>query len=441
MNRISIKLATFFLAIVLVSTTLSFIAVSLLSRQVANEIALDQRELAQAIEDLHDKTTLSLDEIAKIMSTSTYTVSHVSFVHPDSIDSDNLLRIQVDPAAQQRRSRLHGTTTLLRLGESYITIALHPHQSVLNIMASRLWSSIVLYVAIASALILVLTNRVVHPVLQLTKATQRVSKGDFAVQIETHRDDEIGQLTINFNQMVRQLREIEYLRKDFISNVSHEIKTPLASIQGFAKLLQLEGLSEDERAEYTAVIATEADRLSHLSATMLRLSKLESLNSIDDQAVIALDEQVRRSIVVLEPQWNAKCVHFNIDLEEAQVSGNEELLQQVWLNLLGNAIKFSPQGGHVDVGLQPKEDLVEVTIRDYGIGIHEDDLPRVFEKFFQVDRAHSGSGSGLGLSLVRRIIELHGGDVRVESKPGNGASFTTTLPTILSQGVFHEHAH
>ncbi|TVR91445.1 MAG: HAMP domain-containing protein [Spirochaetaceae bacterium] len=431
MNRISIKLASFFLGIVLASTALSFVAVSLLSRQVADEIALYQKELAQAIQELRDKTSLSVDDIATIMSTSTYAVRHVEFVDPDGIDPDDLLSLQEDRIVPLREGRLRGTTTLLRLGESYISIGLHPQQSVLNIMASRLWSSLVLYVVIAAALILVLTNRVVHPVLQLTKATQQVAKGDFAVQIETHRDDEIGQLTSNFNQMVRQLREIEYLRKDFISNVSHEIKTPLASIQGFAKLLQHEGISEAERAEYTGIIAAEAGRLSHLSSAMLRLSKLESLNSIEDQAVFALDEQIRRSIVVLEPQWNLKGLRFNIDLAKTQVSGNEELLQQVWLNLLGNAIKFSPEGERIDVELRRKADSVEVAIRDYGIGIQEEDLPRIFEKFFQVDRAHSGKGSGLGLSLVRRIIELHGGDVGVESGSGKGATFTTTLPAAL----------
>lgn len=297
----------------------------------------------------------------------------------------------------------------------------------LQIWFSRLWALIVLYLVLAGGLIIALTRRVVRPVLELTEATQKVAKGNFDVHIDSGREDEIGRLTANFNHMVRELRTIDYLRRDFISNVSHEIKTPLASIHGYARLLQHDALTSEERGEYSAIIAEEATRLSSLASAMLRLSRLESQERVEDPVCYRLDEQLRRTIVLLEPQWRKKEIEFDLHLQPVEYTANEELMHQVWSNLIGNAVKFSRRSGRIDVSLRREAEAVVVSIRDYGVGIAAEDLSHIFEKFFQADRAHSGEGSGLGLSLVRRIIDLQGGHVDVHSTVGEGSTFTVTL--------------
>lgn len=428
MNRIAIKLALFIFGIILASTIISFAAVSLLSHQVADEIATDQLDMAHAIQALRDRTDLPLNEILDVVSNQNYRVEEGSSLDAVDLDEESVSRLEGDEIVRVGWNRIEGTTTLLRFGDSYVSIRLEPQRNIMQIWFSRLWNTIVLYVVISAALVITLTNKVVRPVLQLTNATQEVARGNFEVRIDSGRNDEIGRLTQNFNHMVGELRTIDYLRRDFISNVSHEFKTPLASIQGYAKLLQNEDVTTQDRREYAAVIAEEAMRLASMSSTMLVLSKLENQQSVEAQTRFSLDEQIRRAIVVLEPQWGKKSIKFDINLVAKDVFGNEELLQQVWINLLGNAIKFSPPQSKIDVTSRLDEERVVVTIRDRGIGIAEEDLPRVFEKFFQVDRTRTGEGSGLGLSLVRRIVTLFGGTIDVESAIGEGATFIVTFP-------------
>ncbi|TVR68600.1 MAG: sensor histidine kinase [Spirochaetaceae bacterium] len=384
--------------------------------------------MAQAIQALRSRTELTLEDILSIVSSPNYNVRRVEVLDPAGIPPEDLERLEADEIVHVGRGRFQGITTVLRFGDAYISIGLQTPRNLFQIWFSRLWNSIALYVAIAAALILALANKVVHPVLQLTAATQKVARGDFDVRIETVRNDEIGHLTRNFNQMVQELRTIEYLRKDFISNVSHELKTPLAAIQGYARLLQDDRLTVEERNEYAAVIAREAGRLANMSSAMLSLSRLESQNTVESTTEFSLDEQIRRSILVLEPQWDRKRILFDIELIPMRMRGNEELLQQAWLNILGNAVKFTPDGGRVKVRSRSVEGAWEITIRDHGIGISREDLPRVFEKFFQVDRTRAGEGSGLGLSLVKRIITLFRGSITMESTPGEGTTVTVVLP-------------
>ncbi len=428
MNSISTKLALFFNAVILIATGLSFVTVSLLSRQVADEIVMDHREMVESILTLRDRTALNLDDIVAIVSTPNYVVRRVELLDAADLGGPALERLEQGEVLVLDRGRLHGVTTVLRLGDAYISIGLQPQRSVLQIWFSRLWTLIVLYLVLAGGLIIALTRRVVRPVLELTEATQQVAKGNFDVHIDSGREDEIGRLTANFNHMVRELRTIDYLRRDFISNVSHEIKTPLASIQGYARLLQHEALSREEQAEYSTIIAEEATRLSSLASAMLRLSRLESQERVEDPTCYRLDEQLRRTIVLLEPQWRSKAIEFELDLQPVEYVASEELMHQVWSNLIGNAVKFSHLGGRIDVSLHGDAEAVVVSIGDHGPGIAADDIAHIFEKFFQVDRAHSGEGSGLGLSLVRRIVDLQGGRVDVQSIVGQGSTFTVTLP-------------
>ncbi len=430
MNRISIKLAGFFLSIVVISTLLSFGAAVIFSRDIADEIAYEQSEIAHIVRKLEEQTELSMRDIVSVTSTEMHPIALVEEL--DELDelelsSDLRERINSGEIVSMESGRFDTAITIMTLGEYYATIGVRPENTLLSILTARLWHSMVTYVAVAGVLVLLLTHRVVHPVLRLTAATKRVATGDFTVQIQSERNDEIGQLTENFNRMVAQLRTIDHLRMDFISNVSHEIKTPLSSINGFARLLLNPNLSSAERSDYASAISEEATRVSNLASAMLKLSKLESQDSVEDKEEFRLDEQIRHTVVVLEPQWSAKNISFDIELDPVIVSANEELLHQVWHNLLNNAIKFSHDGGRIVITLAVSDGRAQVSVWDSGIGMSESDTGRIFEKFFQIDRAHSGEGSGLGLSLVKRIVDLHGATIDVDSTPGKGTCFTVTL--------------
>ncbi|MTI96267.1 MAG: HAMP domain-containing histidine kinase [Firmicutes bacterium] len=429
MRKFSIKLILFFVFIVLVSSSLSFLASTLFSQQVAGEIRQDQRDIAESVRELYAKTNLSLDEILCITSTSMY---EVRAVEPGELELRQVDWDQLEhgEAVFLTTGRFIRTTTLIRVNGDYIRIGLQPQNTIFTVMASRMWDSLLFYVAIAVLLVVLMVNIVVKPIRRLSEATREIAKGNFDVQVDAVSNDEIGQLTENFNRMVRELKSIEYLRKDFISNVSHEFKTPIASIQGFARLLQSDGLSPEERAEYAEIIVEETGRLSRLSSNMMKLSKLETQEIVERGTPFALDEQIRKSIVLLEPEWETKGITFNIELVSVMYQGNEELLHQVWLNLLGNAIKFSEKGGTIDIRLWQQEKQVFIEIADQGIGMDAEVQSRIFEKFYQGEKAHFREGSGLGLALVKRIIEMHGGRIDVESVPGQGSTFTVRLPDV-----------
>lgn len=267
------------------------------------------------------------------------------------------------------------------------------------------------------------------PLNELIEATRQVSKGNFNIKAkELKRNLGISELIKSFNIMTAELSSIEMFRTDFISNVSHEFKTPIASIQGFAELLQKNNLSKEERIEYAGIIVEESKRLSNLSSNILKISKLEHQEIIGGKASFSLDEQIRRSILLLEHLWDRKNIEFDLHLDEINYIGDEELLQQVWVNLLENAINFSKSNGKIYIGLREKEGFVECVVRDYGIGMSEATLARIFEKFYQGDKSRFQEGHGLGLPLIKRILELHEATISLESKLDEGTTFIVRLP-------------
>ena len=241
------------------------------------------------------------------------------------------------------------------------------------------------------------------------------------------RNDEIGELAENFNKMVKELNNNEYLSKEFISNVSHEFKTPIASIQGFAKLLKDDKTTEEEKTEYLDIIIEETDRLANLSNNIQKLSRLENKDIVKLEDKIILDEQIRKCILMFNQKLDEKNINITMDEKNLKVISNEELLQQVWINLINNAIKYTPENGQIEVKLEEEEKYVIVEIKDSGIGIDEKKQKRIFEKFYQVDSSHATEGNGLGLAIVKKIVELHGGTISVESKVGEGSSFKVKL--------------
>jgi len=272
-------------------------------------------------------------------------------------------------------------------------------------------------------------QRVVNPFAEISHATQRVAKGDFSVRIrENYRMREMRELAANFNKMVRELSGIETLRNDFVTNVSHEFKTPLAAIEGYASLLRNGDLTKEEYDEYTRMIIEAAQQLSSLTGNILKISRLENQQFVCEKSRFSLDEQLRQALLLLETQWSEKRLELDIRLPKLDYYGSEELLLQVWLNILNNAVKFTETGGRLMVAMSESSREVQVTVADSGCGMDAETVSHIFEKFYQGEGSHSYSGNGLGLSLVKRILDLCGGTVRVESAPGQGSVFTVTLP-------------
>lgn len=271
---------------------------------------------------------------------------------------------------------------------------------------------------------------IIRPIQKIGCAFDELSRGNFDVRVsEDECLAEIREIATRFNAMTFDLAHIETLRSDFVANVSHEFKTPLSAIEGYATLLQAPKLSREKHERYIGKILENSRRLSNLSGDILLLSKLENRESLPDGSSYRLDEQIRRCILMLENKWSGKKIEFDIELENTLYYGSEAMLDRVWLNLLDNAIKFSPLGGTVRVSADTNDEgYITISVANDGEGMDAEVKKHVFEKFYQGDASHSSDGNGLGLALVRRITELCRGKVEVESEVGYGAVFTVTLP-------------
>ncbi len=277
-------------------------------------------------------------------------------------------------------------------------------------------------------LVAALVKRTASPIVDLSKAAKEITAGNFDIEVEeSGRKDELGDLAKQFNIMIRELRSNEYLKKDFISNVSHEFKTPLAIINGYGMLLTEDNLPEKDRKEYARLIVQESGRLSKLTSNILRLSKLSNDKIRLKHRSFSLDEQIRQIILLLEPQWSKKHLNFQLHLPHTIYIGDEELLSEVWLNLLDNGIKYSPEGGLIDISLIETQYTFQIYLRDQGPGMDKDTLSHIFEQFFQGDTSHKNEGAGLGLSIAQKVAQLHGGNISCSSKPGHGCTFTVSL--------------
>lgn len=281
-----------------------------------------------------------------------------------------------------------------------------------------------------SVLILVASMFLVRPIKRLTKATRRIATGDFNVELNIKQMGELGTLANSFEEMMHDLQHLEQMRREFVTNVSHEVQSPLTSISGYAIALKKVALTEDERNRYLDIIIAEAERMSKMSDSLLKLSLLESQSQQLRLITFSLDEQIRRVIVAIQPQWSARNISFELELKSVIVWADHDLLSQVWTNLLGNSIKFSKDDSVINVSITQELNNVTVRISDTGIGISPEDQARIFERFFKADRSHSRKygGSGMGLAIVKQIVSLHQGDIRVESEPGSGTTFIVTLP-------------
>ena len=271
----------------------------------------------------------------------------------------------------------------------------------------------------------------------IVEALEKIAKGDFSVRLDSADPDNqmVGVLANSINNMALELEQMENLRQEFISNVSHEIQSPLTSIGGFAQALQDERLSAEERQHYLSIIETESRRLSRITEDLLKLAALESEHAKFEPKPYRLDKQIRSLILAGEPQWVDKGLEMEVALQEVEIIADEDLLSQVWTNLIHNSIKFTPPGGKVSIDLVREGEMIEFKIRDTGIGIAPEDQERIFERFYKADRSRtrSNGGSGLGLAIAKKIVELHGGEIGVESKPGAGTTFIVRIKAATPQ--------
>jgi signal transduction histidine kinase len=314
----------------------------------------------------------------------------------------------------------------------YGRAGLHPASLVLQIGNSLL--GVLLFGGLAFAVSLLTRVRQKQTALfqALNEAMRRIARGDFSVNltVDQPRDHPFGELVDSINYMAVELSQMEQMRQEFISTVSHEIQSPLTSISGFARALQSDDLEREERLHYLGIIEAESTRLSRLSDNLLKLTALESEHPPFEPRCYRLDRQLREIVLSCEPQWLGKCLEMDISLEEVQITADEDLLSQVWVNLLNNSIKFTPDGGTIGVCLHRTDHEAVVCISDTGIGIAEDDQARIFERFYKADKSrnrHAG-GSGLGLAIARKITEMHRGTIQVESALGAGTTLTVHLP-------------
>ena len=266
------------------------------------------------------------------------------------------------------------------------------------------------------------------PIKKLRKAMEQVADGDFAVRLEDQSSSkEIMEIYSGFNLMAHELGATEMLQSDFVSNVSHEFKTPITAIEGYSMLLQGSDELDAEQREYVEKIIFNTRRLSSLVGSILLLSKLENQQIPLNPTRFSLDEQIRQSIVALEPQWEPKNVEFDVELEDTAYLGSENMLRHVWDNLISNAVKFGPDGGKVRIRLTREAKHIVVTVEDEGPGLTEEAQKHLFDKFYQADSSHRQEGNGLGLALVKRILTLENGTVTAENIPGGGCRFTVAL--------------
>lgn len=390
-----------------------------------------QKIAVENIKILSENTNLTLEEIADKVKVDGVTIEVTDEFPEDIVVHKKSYKEKFDKSGALvglRRGKPIKTAVLILDGR-YISVnkASFELENFMSMIVSLL-EMVALCVIFATAATFVVSKHALKPIRRLSSAMQQVASGNFKIQLETHSKDEIGMLTESFNMMTKELDGMETLRDDFISNVSHEFKTPISSIKGFAELLRDDSLPRCDKREYIDIIVDESDRLTKLSSNILHLSKLDNQKIDGSMVEFSLDETIRRCIVTLEPEWKKKDIELDINMENIKFYGDHEMLSLAWLNLIGNAIKFTDKFGQIKISLQKENNRIIFVVTDNGVGISESAKPYLFDKFYQEDLSHSTAGNGLGLTLVKTVVEKYDGRVSVESQKGQGSSFTVEMP-------------
>jgi len=273
-----------------------------------------------------------------------------------------------------------------------------------------------------------LSRALAKKISKITNGIREVASGNYDIQLNSKKLVPLTDVADDFNKMTKELSSVETLRSNFIKDFSHEFKTPIVSIKGFADLLLEGGLSEEEQKEYLKIIAEESGRLSHMSEQSLLMAKLDSQAIISNSEEYNLAEQIRQCVILLSPQWESKNIEFNMDLQKLYFYGNKDLMNHVWINIINNAIKFTPESGRITITGKSMDSRLLITITDTGIGMDANELKNIFDRYYQADTSHSSKGLGLGLSIAKKIVNLSNGEIYATSNKGVGSAFTVNLP-------------
>ncbi|MBU5351331.1 ATP-binding protein [Paenibacillus silvae] len=433
-NSLRFRIVVTFIGIVIVSLVLTFILQNDAGKNTPNDamaaVAEDVATLIHLIDD-PEKLQSSLQIFEKYGM-------NITLVNKQSEVLAALPEEQVQALFEPGRTKAvifnnkNGTAAVGVPGGTSMDAVLMQNDfaPLFHTLRERLLTSLLTVLIIGSLLILLMSRFIVKPIKQLTAAAQKMSSGDLTVRLKYRNHDEFGELMESFNQMARELQKIDSIREDFVSNVSHEMQSPLTSIRGFTKALQDGLIPPEEQKEHLEIIYEETLRLSRLSDNLLRLASLDSEHHPTNFSSFQLDEQLRKIIVLAEPQWSRKNLSMELELLPCTMQADEDLFDQVWQNIIGNAIKYTDAGGSIYVDMREGPSGVSVHIRDTGKGIPQEALPHIFDRFYMVDKARSSSlkGNGLGLSIVIKILKLHECTIDVTSTVGEGTEMVVMIP-------------
>lgn len=281
---------------------------------------------------------------------------------------------------------------------------------------------------ISSFYLLIVSRLIVRPIYNVMEASERVAKGDYSVVVKRHRSFKfINNAIDNFNTMTKHLNSVEMLQTDFVSNVSHEIKTPLSAIEGYAQLLKGNPNLSEIEIGFIDKIINNSKHLTNLVENILVITKFENQQIADNKNWYRLDEQIRKAVLFMEEKSRTKNICFNLNLDKIEINANQSVLYHVWHNIISNAVKFSDNNSSIDISAKVVDGNAVVKIRDYGIGMTPETITHIFEKFYQADTSHHSGGNGLGLPLVKRIVDIYNGQINVTSQPDKGTCFTVIL--------------
>jgi signal transduction histidine kinase len=422
---ISALLGAFLLSMIISGIAVNFIQTPSIVENVDQMVETKAVNLKQLIE----KHGLTLNEGVAILETKDISIQ--SFASLDEtglvLSEDEIKAAKNGEVVSRTSSSLveHGYS-VFQIDNKWVLIHPDAKNSPTSIFLSLQFILIGTLIIAGIILIFLATITVVRPIKKISNASKHVASGDLTVKIKPSGGGELRELIDNFNNMIKSLSANEYLHKEFVSNVSHEFITPITSLKGYAKLLKRKNIIEEQRQEYADIIIYESDRLSNLSADLLRLAELENEESIVTKEQFFLDEQIRDALVLLQNKWEKKQIQIDLEMDEVSFNGDKALMYQVWINLFSNAIKYTDENGQIKIKLR-QDDRIIVEIIDNGMGVSPEDLDRIFLRFYKSDKSRNSPGTGLGLSIVKKIVELHGGTITVENLPDRGSKFVIKL--------------
>lgn len=431
-KSIYVQLVFIFIAIFIISNFVAFMVTSSSTEQnIMREIKGQLESGVIVVKEVYENGSISSKEIEKLFEEKYIQILFLIDLEGFIVTDDELLKISNGEVVIIRgRSLKHSSFNIpvaVIKSDNFYIIAQPKVNSILANFRSLIMTVNITSVLIGSIIFLFVAGMIVRPIKKLTMATKKIARGDFDVELRDKRKDEIGQLVSSFNIMTKELKSIEILRNDFVSDISHEFRTPLTSIEGYTKLLK-ECESHEVRTEYVDIILEETQRLSTLSSNILTLNRIENGNITFSKEKFSLDEQIRKVILLYENKWSEKHIDLHIDLDKIKYLGNAQMLHQVWLNLLDNAIKFSPKGEKIEIKLNMQNKKIMFSIKNYGKEIDIREQQRIFDKFYKGDKSRNSEGNGLGLSIVKRMVDIHGGKIFVKSEGKLGTEISIELP-------------